>query len=108
MKHENLKTCLRSALAGRRPLDLRRLLDRHGARAFSAVLAAWSPRAVADVLSLLPFGQRTAVVRHLPWSLRHDDLSIQSLQRHGIGEAMTPHAHRSYPTPLPTITRMAP
>jgi hypothetical protein len=54
MNQNNLPTGLRSALAERHPAAVRHLLDHHGLVAFSAALATWSPRVVADVLSLLP------------------------------------------------------
>ena len=110
MKHEDLKTCLRSALAERSPLDLRQHLDRYGAVAVAAVLAAGSPRVAADVLSLLLPTQRTAVIGHLPRAMRIDDPGIRSLLGHGASPASTLYAHRtpSYSMAKTTITRAAP
>ena len=85
MKYEDLKTCLRSALAERSPRDLRRHLDRYGV----AVLAAGSPRVAADVPSLLLPMQRTSVIGHLPRAMRTDDPGIRSLLGHGASPAST-------------------
>ncbi|SEB24815.1 hypothetical protein [Variovorax sp. YR216] len=77
MNQKHLSTCLRSALAERRPAAVRELLDHHGLVPFASALAAWSPRVVADALSLLPPVRRSAVLRHLPSALREDRLCVQ-------------------------------
>lgn len=77
MNQKNLSTCLRSALAERRIAAVRELLDHHGLVAFASALAAWSPRVVADALSLLPPAKRSAVLRHLPSALREDGVRVQ-------------------------------
>ena len=87
MTREDFKTHLRSALAERRPVVLRHLLHLHGAAAFADGVAAWSPRLVADALSLLLETQRMAVMRHLPFALRKHDLCIQVALRHSSGSA---------------------
>ncbi|MEB0113130.1 hypothetical protein RCH10_005298 [Variovorax sp. GrIS 2.14] len=90
MTREDFKTHLRSALAERRPVVLRHLLDLHGAAAFADGLAAWSPRLVADALSLLLQTQRMAVMRHLPFALRNHDLCVQVAHRHSSGGVAPP------------------
>lgn len=82
MNQNNLPTRLRSALAERRPAAVRHLLGHHGLVAFAAALAVWSPRVVADVLSLLPQADRVAVLRHLPSALREDRICIRPLLHH--------------------------
>ena len=81
MTREDLKIRLRLAIAERRPAALRQLLDHHGLAAFAAALAAWSPRVVADALSLLPQAERASVLRHLPAVLRRDSVCIQPVLR---------------------------
>lgn len=85
MTREDFKTHLRSALAERRPVVLRHLLHLHGAATFADGLASWSPRLVADALSLLLETQRLAVMRHLPFALRNHGLCIQVTLRHSSG-----------------------
>ena len=77
MNQKNLPVRLRSALAERRPTALRELLQHHGLVAFASALAAWSPRVVADALSLLPPPERSAVLRHLPSALREDSVCVR-------------------------------
>jgi hypothetical protein len=77
IRKKNLPIRLRSALAEHRPTAVRELLDHHGLVAFASALAAWSPRVVADGLSLLPPAQRSAVLRHLPSALRADSACVQ-------------------------------
>jgi hypothetical protein len=74
MIHQDLARQLRAAVAARSPFELRRLLDDHGLVAFASALNMWSPRLVADALSLLPPLRRSAVLRHLP-SHRREELS---------------------------------
>jgi hypothetical protein len=90
MNREDFKTLLRSALAERRPVVLQHLLDLHGAAAFADGLAAWSPRLVADALSLLLPTQRMAVMRYLPFTLRNHDLCIQVARRDAYDAAPPP------------------
>ena len=66
MNHPFLALHLRALTALHRSADLRRLLDGHGLVAFAAALSSWSPRFVADALSMLPPIQRCAVLHHLP------------------------------------------
>ena len=90
MNREDFKTLLRSALAERRPVVLRHLLDLHRAAAFADGLAAWSPRLVADALLLLLSTQRMAVMRYLPFALRNHDLCIQVAHRDAFDAALSP------------------
>lgn len=63
---------LRRAVARRDVRALRNLLLSEGAPAFAAALQCCSARVRADALSLLPLGERPAVIRHLPPALRDD------------------------------------
>ena len=61
---------LRRAVARRDVRALRNLLLSEGGPAFAAALQCCSARVRADALSLLPLGERPAVIRHLPPALR--------------------------------------
>ena len=76
MNQKNLPVRLRVALAERRAAVVRELLDHHGLVHYASALAVWSPRVVADALSLLTPVQRSAVLRHLPSALREDGLCV--------------------------------
>jgi len=94
----NLPIRLRSALAERRPAAVRHLLDHHGLVAFAVALAAWSPRVVADVLSLLPQVDRAAVLRHLPSVLREESIFIRPLLHHAPVPAGPLHLQAAAPS----------
>lgn len=70
MNQQFLILRLRAAIAARLTTDIQQLLDGHGVVAFSRALSAWSPRVVADGLSLLPPFQREVVLHHVPSRLR--------------------------------------
>ena len=103
MNHPLLALRLRALIALHRPADLRRLLEGRGLVAFVAALGHWSPRAVADALSMLPSIQRGAVLRHLPARVRDD------LQRlHLRPGPSAPRGRRRDSTHFSQLTRREP
>ena len=70
MPNQDLSPALRSSVAGRRTPELQQLLDERGLASVASGLANWSPRAIADAVTLLPVAQQAAVLRHLPSHLR--------------------------------------
>lgn len=98
MNQKNLPIRLRAALAERRPAAVRHLLDHHGLVPFAVALAVWSPRVVADVLSLLPEVDRAAVLRHLPSALREDSICIRPLLHHAPVHAGRLHLQAAAPS----------
>ena len=70
MHREDLQFLVRTAIAARHPVELHRLLGRHGTVAFAQALSPWSVRAVEDGLALLAPAARTAVFHQLPPATR--------------------------------------
>ena len=70
MSYKILYITLRRLIGERAVPALRSQLLQHGPVLFAHALALGSPRLVADALSLLPMGERIAVLRHLPAPLR--------------------------------------
>jgi len=70
MSNQDLSLALRRAVAGRRTSELQQLLDERGLATFANGLANWSPRVIADAVTLLPVARQAAVLRHLPSRLR--------------------------------------
>lgn len=75
-----LAQLLRHAIAKRQANELQRLLAAHGLVPFTAALAVWSSRVVADGLSQLPADARAPVLRHLPRALRDEFRCPQGMQ----------------------------
>ena len=62
---------LSAALQTRRPAILRHLLDSHGRHTFALAIASRPIRQIADVLSLLPLAEQTAICLHLSLTTRN-------------------------------------
>ena len=62
---------LSAALQTRRPVILRHLLDSHGRHAFALAIASKPIRQIADVLSLLPLADQTAICLQLSLTTRN-------------------------------------
>lgn len=62
---------LSAALNARRPAILRHLLSTHGQQAFVMAIASKPIRQIADVLSLLPLAEQTAICLQLPLATRN-------------------------------------
>ncbi len=70
MANQDFSLSLRRAVAGRHTSELRQLLDERGLATFASGLAHWSPRVIADAVTLLPVERQATVLRHLPSRLR--------------------------------------
>lgn len=70
MTRQALHAALRAAIAARDIAALRQLFSEYGVLAFAGAVSACSPRVAADALSLLISTERTAVLRHLPPTVR--------------------------------------
>lgn len=83
-----LAQLLRHAIAKRQANELQRLLAAHGLVPFTAALASWSPRVVADGLSQLPADARAPVLRHLPRPLRDEVQCSQRQSGQSVGRIL--------------------
>jgi len=94
MPNQDVSLALRRAIAGRRASELRQLLDERGLVTFANRLAHWSPRVIADAVTLLPVERQAAVLRHLPSRLRDQlgHLDLLSVRRKETFTSCTPRA----------------